>query len=267
MKGLVNKTVLTICLLCLGAVSICLAQDDLNKLLLKQGKVIAEVSAGTASGPIEVTRYRLEQVKLTKPFDLRDNLPPLESVFRLVIVTAKSLAIDDYGIWLDDVQKPAYQIKPNAFAIIIYERSLPDSTIKMAISKRSEKSRDLRSVVSTLLSVPAEYAASPSEMDGNRRIITLRRSSGRVPGVEFIIDNMKPTCSIVGSNNPVVLEIDGNNVGYQCDDNDMLIAWVSNESFNRFRDGAEIAFKFGGGREAGNNRSVVGLLNKRSLEQ
>lgn len=265
MKRFIKNACLTVTILFFCSLSVCLAQDDLNKLMLKKGKLIVQINAGTAVGQIQTIKYRLEQVKLSKPYDLHDDKPPLENVFRLVVVTDKPLPTGFYSIWLDDRQIDAYTIKPNAIAIIIYERTLPDSMIKLSISQRQERKPELRTVLTGTLSVPSEYAVPLEEIQANQPIIKLRRLAGRFPRVEIRIENVRG-CAVTGGSIPLLLEIDGYDFNLGCDRDTLIISRLTIQDFAELRDGAEIAVKFATGSIDTNQRRVLGRLNKNVLE-
>lgn len=267
MKSFVKNIGLTIFLMFFGGLSICLGQDAPNNLVLKKGKIISKENSANSAGEVEIIQYRLEQVKLTKPLEIQEGEPPLESAFRIVIVTAKPLPFNDYSIWIDDNQKDAYQIKPNAVAILIYARTLPNGTIKLALSKRSERNPESRLVLPGTLYVPSEYATSQTEIGANLPRIQLRRLSARFSRIEIRIENSGGRCSALAySNIPLALEIDGRDFMIGCDGDDVVVSGFSIEDFAQLRDGAEIALKFGYGRSA-RDRRVVGRLNKNLVQQ
>lgn len=244
------------------SVSICLGQNDPNNLFTKKGKLISKQNSAVSDGKIEITQYRIEQVKLTQPLDKGANKPSLENVFRIVIVTAKPLPFDDYSIWTNYIQTDAYLIKPNAVAIIIYARTLPNDSIKLALSKRSESDLDSRLVLPGTLSVPSEYATSFEEMQASLPIIELRRIGNQIPYTEIRIKIPGSECRI--GNALIVLEISGKEFAIDCDD-EVFIYRFTTQEFSQLIDGAEIIIKSGVGRES-RNRGVVGRLNKSQVQ-
>jgi hypothetical protein len=238
--------------------SICLAQGDDYE---RKGSVISKGSNRTPVGELKVTTYRLEVIKLTKPFNLGDDKPPIETAFLIVIMTDEPLPFGNVSVWLDDKEIQPKRIQPNAFAIILYARTLQNG-MTLALSKRGERDLTARSVLPETLNVPDAYATSLQEIEENRPVIQLRRLA-RIPRIQIRIKIPNRRC--VTGNNVLVVEIDGKEFDAGCDDG-VITRMLLDEEFAQLRDGAEIALKYGFGRNA-RNRRIVGRLDKSSLDR
>src|SRR5215203_509648 len=93
------KTVYVALIWLVGCLSFSLAQD-IN--YTKKGKILSEGETPTTGGEVEVKAYRLELIKLDKPFPVAGKKQPLEKAFRLVLVTKDDLFLDDISFWIDD---------------------------------------------------------------------------------------------------------------------------------------------------------------------
>lgn len=262
MKSFVKNISFVSFLIFFCGLSICSAQDDSNELFLKKGKLISKENSVISDGKIEITQYRIELVKLTKPFDMGSDKPPLENVFRIVIVTAKPLPFEDYSIWIDYNQKDAYQIKPNAVAIIIYAKTLPNGTIKLALSKRSERNLDSRLILPGTLNVPSQYATSFEEIEASLPVITLRRINLGYPLIELSVKIPGMPCRVM--NVPFLVAIDDRIYDSSCKGNAFINVFTT-EQFNQIRNGAEIVLKHGGDSNARIIRAI-GFLDKNSMQ-
>jgi hypothetical protein len=181
-------------------------------------------------------------------------------------VTEDPLPTGFYSIWLDDRQIDAYTIEPNALAVIVNERTLPDNLIKLSISQRQERKPELRSFLAGTLSVPSDYATPLDEIAANQPIITLRRLNGRFPRVEIRIENALKSCAMAKGSVPLLLEIDGIDFNLGCDRGAVIISRLTIQSLTELKDGAEIAIKFATGNIETSERRVLGRLNKNALE-
>lgn len=238
--------------------SICVAQGDDYE---RKGSVISKGSNKTPVGDLKVTTYRLELIKLTKPFDLGDEKPPIETAFRLVIMTDEPLPFGNVSVWIDEKEIQPKRIQPNAFAIILYARTLQDG-MTLALSTRVEKDLTARSILPETLNVPDAYATSLQEIAENRPVIQLRRLT-RIQRIQIRIKIPNSRCAT--TNNILVVEIDGKEFDAGCD-GDAITRLLLDEEFVQLRDGSEIALKRGFGRDA-RNRRVVGRLDKSSLDR
>jgi hypothetical protein len=240
--------------------SVCLAQDGDYE---KKGRLISKGSNTTPVGELKVTTYRLEVIKLTKPLDRKDSKPPLETAFRLVIMTDEPLPVGSYNIWIDDVEYQAHQVQPNAVAVIKYVRTLPNG-VMLALSKWGEKDLTARSVLPETLNVPDAYTTSLQEIEENRPVIKLRRLTNSTT-IEIRVKVPNVRCTI--ANNPLVIRIDSPAFsGIGLCDGDVFIHWLPVEKFAQLSDGAEILLAKGSGREL-RHRRVVGRLDKSSLDR
>lgn len=250
---------LTIFLWLFGGLSVCWAQESSMSIYTIKGKLISKGSNTNPVGELKVTTYRLEQIELTKPFDMRDGKPPIETAFRLVLKTKQPLPLGDFSIWLDDFQHYAFQTQPNAFAIVIYARTLPDGKVKLALSKRGENDLASRSVSPEILTVPSDYATPSEEIEANRPIIKLRRLPNRNTFIELKIEIPGTKC--VMADIPFIIEVNGQAFSTFCE-GDAMFAILSSEEFAQLRNGAEISVKLG----KSTNRRIVGYLDKNSLQ-
>lgn len=259
MKIHVKSVIITLSLLFLGS-TLCLSQGSLEDFK-RTGKLLSESENTAPAGKLGIISYRLEELKLSKPFDLSDGKPAIENAFRLVVLTAQKLPLDTFNIWLDDAPRQAIQITPKSVALIIYARTIPDG-MTIALSTTSERELQDRSILSDRLIVPFPYATSPQEIASSQPVISLRRLDTDSPLIELRVDIPNRPCVI--GNAVKVFEIDGLELNADCD-RDAIIRLFSVTEFARLRDGAEIKFKYGYGRESSSG-FVLGRLNKSSIQ-
>ncbi len=245
-----------------GSLSVCLAQANSQNLHIKQGTIIHEEERTASNGRITVIGYRLEQVRLAKPWGggHKGEPSPLESIFRVVIKTSNDLPKNLYSVWLDENQINAYQTRPNEVVILIYTKTLPNGIIKLGLSSRVEADGVTRFILPGTLYVPPEFATPNDEIEAAKPVITLRRLSPKNPTVELAVKLSTPTCN---DNSFLTIEIDSQELNTFCSGG-LLSAWIPEEIFTRLRNGADIIIKRGAGR----NSKVLftaGQLNKTSL--
>lgn len=251
-----------ILLLCL---SIGFAQGNDERGYNIEGKLISQGGSKSPTGELAVTNYRLEEIKLDKPFDLRDQKKPIEKAFRLVINTKKPLPLNGALVWIDEFNSPARYIRPNAAAIIIYERTLPNgATISLSLPGNTDSNS--RSTFSETISVPFEYATPWEEIQARTPVIKLRKINNSIFKVQIRIERAMESCAgSVGRNLPLMLEIDGDDYNVGCDEETVVTHRFTAEDFDYLKDGSEIYFKFGWGANA-SRRRVIGRLNKNIFE-
>lgn len=259
MQNLGNTIVVTLIVLFCN-LSICFAQSNANKDTNKD-KVISKGRNKNPVGELGVTTYRLEQIKLEKPVNLKDDKPPIETAFRLVILTKETLPVGSYSIWVDNLQWNALVIKPNAVAIIIYSRTL-QSGVTLALSKKGNDELNNRSILPEQLFVPSSYATPFEEIQTSLPTIELRRIVIQNPLTEIRIMFPNRQCSI--GNVTTVIEISNKEFSMDCDD-EVFIYQFTTEEFSQLVDGAEIILKYGFGRNA-SNRNIIGRLNKSQVQ-
>lgn len=258
-KNLGNTIVITLMILFCSS-SICLAQKNANKNTSKD-KLISKGNNENPVGELGVTTYRLEQIKLEKPIISKEEQLPIETAFRLTVMTKEALPIGSYSIWVENVQWNALVIKPNAVAIIIYSRTLQNG-VTLALSKIGSDELNNRTILPERLFVPNSYATPFEEIQAGLPVIELRRIALQNPLTEIRIKIPGRECRI--GNALIVLEISGKEFGLDCDD-EIFIYQFNNQEFAQLIDGAEIIIKYGVGRES-RNRSIVGRLNKSSIQ-
>lgn len=247
-------------LLCAGLL-LCPAQNSRKADYTRKGVVISE-GRNSNTGDPEVNGYRLEVFELARPFNMGDGKPPLESAFRLVIVTKDDISLNDFSIWMDDFPYTAVQVGSNELAILIYGWSLPDQTIKLGLSKRGKNDPADRTILSGTLSVPSGYATPIEEILANQPVIRLRRIPPTNTGVELRVEVPRIPCEMKAI--PVSLEVDGHTQSTFCD-GAAYINWFSPEQFVQLRNGAEIKLRRGGGRNA-RLLLIVGTLDKTAVQ-
>lgn len=256
------KNVGLLIVIALSFQTICTAQ--ISSEFTVKGQLISKGSNKTSNGEFNVTTYRLEEIELTQPIDLRDEKPPIKKAFRLIVMTGKPLPIGDFSVWVDDAQQYGMQIRPDAVAIVIYARTLTNGAT-IGLSKREEIYLTERSILLETLSVPSDYATPLEELQARTPIIKLRRLAQGVRPIELRIERFGTKC-IVSAAIPHVLEIDGEDYNVGCADRaEVFIYSFSVEDFDQIRDDSEVVIKRGWGRD-GRNRRVVGRLNKSSIE-
>ncbi|HEV8592206.1 MAG TPA: hypothetical protein VGQ55_08890, partial [Pyrinomonadaceae bacterium] len=193
--------------------------------------------------------------------DMRQGQPPLENVFRIVIVAAAPLPRENYSVWVDQTQMDAYQIKPNEIAALIYAGKLPNGTIKVGLSKRSESDPTARLVLPGTLSVPPEYATPSAEIEAIRPIIKLRRVPPANRAIELSVVIPQTPCEM--SNTGFHLTVEGHTS--ICAGRQEFVIWFTPEQFSQLRDGADIILRGTGGSGV-RNVSILGQLDKRLLQ-
>jgi hypothetical protein len=263
MIKLAKKSFLISFVLLLTSLSVCLAQNGSMSNYTKDGKLISEGggAGNNISGEFKLTAYRLEVIDLAKPFDLKDGKPPIETAFRLVLITKDKLPPGDFSIWIDDSPHTAIRTQPNELTILLYSRTLPNQALVLGLSKRGRNDVADRSVLADTLNVPSEYA-TPQDVTGTTDAVVKLR---RVPPANRIIEVWVevPGLPCREKDVPIFIEIDGYAHDIFCSGN-AFVNWLSPEQFARLRNGAQILLKKGVGRESRLIRTV-GNLNKNSL--
>lgn len=252
-----RSSLVLVLLICFGGMSICFSQTE--QLYRKPGTVIHQADSPVSAAGIDITGYRLEQVKLEKPWG--SATPPLDRVFRIVIVAKDSfLKMVDFSIWVADNQLQSARIRPNEFATLLFSRTLPTNTLQLAISKSSERTLTSRIILPEMLHVPSEYATPLSEIEAARPVVKMRKNQlpNRPPTYELTVEFSGVGCSMESMEN---IEIDGRDFGTHCTGHALVAMFISANDFALMKDGSEIAIKRRVDREV--RRYVVGLLNKR----
>jgi hypothetical protein len=232
------------------------------------GQVLSEGKNSAPVGPLKAKTYRLEKVKLAKPFESvgpNGTKRRLESAFR-VKVTLDSPPNNDYFIWIDDVPWRAYTsgyerlTGENSISLLLFSPTVPfDNGSTVAISTYSRKF-DLTTLPEKLV-VPADVRAKPVADDSRMHIKSIRSAliiSGtkRRPVVwitisspiTFPIMNSAPTLEIWDK---VFLGgTSGNEASFM----------MGAEEFAQLKDGAQVILN-------GPISGAVGRLNKTMLDR
>jgi hypothetical protein len=260
---ILNSAFVFVAIFCCSA-SICFAQGTFSEYKNSEykGKGIA-ISAGSNSAPsgrFGVISYRMEEIKLPKPFELGDNRPPIENAFRLVVITDKKMPMETFSIWLGDTPMDATQIGPRAVAAIIYSRTLINGS-KLALSAKGVTDSSALSVLPESLFVPPPYATSSEEIAARTPIIVLKRLATNFPLIELRIENTGGTCTIGGM--LLSIEVGDEDLGVDCNGNS-YVTRLSLAEFGLLVNGSEVALRYGSRREG--RRRVIGRLNKGLLQ-
>jgi hypothetical protein len=235
---------------------------------LAPGEVLSAGNNTKPVGPLKAKTYRLEKVKLAKPFETVDTdgtKHRLESAFRLTVIL-DSPPNADYFIWIDDVPWRAYSsgderlTGENSISLLRFAPTVPfgnGSTLAISISGRKF---DLTTLPEKLI-VPPEVRAMPVPDDSRMHIKSIRSAliiSGtkRRPVVwvtisspiTFPIMNSAPTLEIWDK---VFLGgTSGNEASFM----------MGAEEFAQLKDGAQVILN-------GPISGAVGRLNKTMLDR
>ena len=242
-----------------GGLSICMAQEKPHGKT-DDDTLISKGENKTPFGPLGVTSYRLERVKLPQPIDLGDGKPPVNYHFRLIIKTAKDIPVSSFVIWIGRRAWVAHGADPRSVDLLIIARTLPNGAT-LALSTYGEYEKANYSILPERLDVGPEYAVSTEELLRDRPVVQLRRSELRYH-VELWIEYPRMPCYLGAV--PFIIEIGEKEFGADCHDK-AIIYRFPNDVFNRLPDGAEIAVNRGGDSPS-IGRVFVGRLEKKSIK-
>jgi hypothetical protein len=237
------RTSIQVCFIVLSfLLSVCYAQHGF-KTLRADGRVISEGRNTTPVGTLKAATYRLEMVRLERPFAMGRDEPPLDEVFRLKVKTSEPLPMEVFAIWINEVEYPAVQVEPKAVAVLLYRRTL-DSGMTLGLSIQGKIEIADRSVLPETLYVPPEYVTPSDELEARQpRVKLTRLSHSRASGgamVKLEIENAGfglGSCENTNSGCDYFIEMDGRRLGI---DNTFSL-----QEFAQLRDGAEIVVKRG----------------------
>jgi len=145
------------------------------------GKLISAGKNSTPVGPLKAKSYRLEKVKLAKPFESVETdgtKRRLETAFRLK-VTLDSPPNNNYLIWVDDVPWDAYSsgyetvTGENSISLLLYAPTVPfEDGSSLAISTSGRKF-ELTTLPEKLF-VPPEMRSKPVPESARMHITSIR---------------------------------------------------------------------------------------------
>jgi hypothetical protein len=252
-------------------------QPNIKEDRTKTSKLISQGDNNISTGELGVLTYRLEEIKPTEIIKIEEKQLPVTG-FQLIITTSQKLVGNNYRIWIDDNSYEAFGLGSHKVGIVIYSSGLPNGA-QLALSTIEAKDGKYvpgkLSVLSERLSVPSPYDNSFIYATLNSNAIRLTRKKGRkysdgrvidADGVEIEIPFGIPLSTrraerwmaqIGEHESPVSLcfnPMRGNNV---------VCVWVTDETFNKLKDGANIKIKYGEGILV--NGTKVGVLNKNSI--
>ncbi len=145
------------------------------------GKLISAGKNSTPVGPLKAKSYRLEKVKLAKPFESVETdgtKRRLETAFRLK-VTLDSPPNNNYLIWVDDVPWDAYSsgyetvTGENSISLLLYAPTVPfedGSTVAISTSGRKFE----LTILPEKLFVPPEMRSKPVPESARMHITSIR---------------------------------------------------------------------------------------------
>jgi hypothetical protein len=234
------------------------------------GQVISSGKNAVPIGSLKVKTYRLERVKLAKPYEMVEadgTKRRLETAFRLTI-TLGSIPASEYFIWVDEVPYQAYgsgheQVNgENSISFLLYGPTLPfENGSSLAISKYSRRF-ELTTLPEKLM-VPLDVRAKPVADNAGIRIksirsgvITVGTESRRVVWFTISLPIAFPALNSVPTLHIWDKTFQGGTQGYEAS------FMIGADEFAGLKDGAQVIMRgpgvFGG---------VAGRLNKSMLDK
>jgi len=223
-------------------------QIPLEKLRIKQGRMLAKGKNAVPAGPLRVLTYTLEQVTLDEPIVMNRNLKlTITDALRLKI-SLNSFISGSYTIWIDDQGFTAVPISDTELtAVILGDYKLQDgATISVARGTACDI-RD-RSLVPDKLILPAKLRNKSDSSDdrGNfvRRIRHLPAENKEKASIEVELAISSP---VQVQNEAMVLQIGDRNFamdGYTPDPHKLRFV-LSSDDFASLNNGSPITVKYG----------------------
>ena len=234
------------------------------------GQVISSGKNAVPTGSLKVKTYRLERVKLAKPYETVEvdgTKRRVETAFRLTI-TLGSMPTNNYFIWVDEVPYEAYpsgfeQLNgENSISFLLYGPTLPfENESSLAISLYSRKF-ELTTLPEKLM-VPPDVRTKPVAGDGSIRIKRIRSGvipagteSRRVVWITISLPFIFPALNSVPTLHIWDKVLQGETDGYEAS------FMIGADEFTKLKDGAQVIM-----RGPGVFGAVAGRLNKSMLDK
>jgi hypothetical protein len=243
-----------------------------RELRIAPGQLVARGINDLPVGPLGLKTYCLEEVKLDEPLELtlRGHKKRVESAFRLTI-NAESFRGEDVTIWIDDEPVSPPITGRTEVTTIIFDRGLLQEGATISVSRGPRVDGGSRTTLPERLTLPEPWRAALRSADDKKPTIRLHRIASspalrNQPGIEILLtgDAMYPT-----QNAYLIVAI--GDYEFNCSpqfngDPYTLVCHLSEEQFEKLKDGDPIRAKYGRGPTVPSYQRF-GRLNKSLLKE
>jgi hypothetical protein len=229
-------------------------RDVLAEALYRgDGEAVSEGTDSLAVGPLQVTGYRLEEMKLPQPaeINLRGEKQRVQSVLRLVVFTSGGdIPAGQYRIWVNDDPVGDAVYGPSEFRTLIFDRSVLENGASISVTRNGDEGS--RSTVPARLQLPKGFHPAQAARRESLGSVHLSRvaaapSIGYRPGIEVEIVSEVPFPTLDSS---PVLQIGGKEItscGHPpSGESYILRCLLPEEEFDQIKDGETIKVRFSG---------------------
>jgi hypothetical protein len=225
----------------------------LDALHKAPGELVAQGINALPIGPLGVKTYRLEEVKLDEPIELtlRGHKKRIESAFRLTI-TGESFGIGSVTIWIDDEPVSDPLSGRTELPTIIFDRDLLQEGASISVSLDLGDNRYSRTTLPERLELPERWRAALRSANDHKPTVRMHRIASspalqNEPGIEMLLtgDAMYPV-----QNAMLIVSIGDQEFGCSPRFNGdpyTLVCHISEEQFEKLKDGDMIRAKYGRG--------------------